>query len=151
MIHAERRVRRGAWVRRGVRITALVVGVFSVVTAALILVACLVDDLRIDADMGSATATVTEVTDRRAAVEFDAARGLPVRPKTGVFYPVGLVKGQRVQVEFRRANPDLVRVSGRSWTAAVVPALSIPAVALPLCALAYAATTTRARRMISGR
>ncbi len=149
MIRAEQRARRDARVRRGVRIAALVVGVFSVLTTALILVACLVDDLRIDADMGSATATVTEVTDRRAAVEFDAGRGLPVRPKTGVFYPVGLVEGQRVQVEFRRANPDLVRVSGRSWTVALVPALSIPAVALPLCALAYAATTPRVRSRVT--
>ena len=88
--------------------------------------------------MGSATATVTEVTDRRAAVEFDSGGGRHARPVTGVFYPTGLIEGQRVQVEFRRANPDLVRVSGRSWTAAVLPALSVPAVLVPLAALAYA-------------
>ena len=65
---------------------------------------------------------------------------------TGVFYPTGLVEGQRVQVEFRRANPDLVRVSGRSWTVAVVPALSVPAVVVPLAVLAYAATSPRVHR-----
>lgn len=98
--------------------------------------------------MGSATATVTEVTERRAAVEFDAGGGRTVRPVTGVFYPTGLVEGQRVQVEFRRANPDLVRVSGRSWTVAVVPALSVPAVVVPLAALAYAAASPGVHRAI---
>ena len=133
---------RGAGRARGiVRLVALIVAVASVLAAVLILLACFVDDQRIDRDMGSATATVTEVTDRRAAVEFDAGEGRIVRPRTGVFYPTGLIEGQRVQVEFRRANPDLVRVSGRSWTVAVIPALSIPAVAVPLAALAYAAAS----------
>lgn len=140
------RARRGLWARRIVRGVAVAVAVFSLLIAGLILVACLVDDLRIDQDMGSATATVTEVTDRRSAVEFDAG-GRQVRPVTGVFYPTGLVEGQRVQVEFRRANPDLVRVSGRSWTVAVLPALSIPAIAVPLAALAYAAATPRVHRL----
>jgi hypothetical protein len=51
-----------------------------------------------------------------------------------------------VQVEFRRANPDLVRVSGRSWTDAILPALSVLAVAVPLAALAYAAASPRVHR-----
>ena len=126
--------------------TAAGLAAFSLLTAALILLACFVNDQRIDSDMGSATATVTEVTDRRAAVEFDAGGGRHVRPVTGVFYPTGLIEGQRVQVEFRRANPDLVRVSGRSWTVAVVPALAIPAVVVPLAALAYAAATPGVHR-----
>ncbi|WP_194860678.1 DUF3592 domain-containing protein [Dietzia sp. SYD-A1] len=141
-----RRARRAVRTRWIVRVTAVVVAAFSLLTAALILVACFVNDQRIDRDMGSTTATVTEVTDRRAAVEFDAGGGRHVRPVTGVFYPIGLVEGQRVQVEFRRANPDLVRVSGRSWTVAVVPALSIPAVTLPLAALAYAAASPGVHR-----
>lgn len=151
-----RRLRRVARTRTVVRGVAIGVAVFSVLTAVLILVACFVDDQRIDQNMGSSTATVTEVTDRRAAVEFDAGEGMHVRPVTGVFYPVGLVEGQRVQVEFRRTNPDLVRVSGRSWTDAVVPALSVPAFAVPLAALAYAAASpgihlalSRVRRRVS--
>lgn len=134
---------KAALARRVVRIVAVVLAGFSVVSSALILLACVVNDLRIDQDMGSATATVAEVTDRRAAVVFDAGDGHLVRPMTGVFYPVGLTEGQRVQVEFRRANPDLVRVSGRSWTLAVIPALSVPAVVVPLAALAYAAASPR--------
>ena len=79
-------------------------------------------------------------------MEFDAGGGRHVRPVTGVFYPTGLVEGQRVQVEFRRANPDLVRVSGRSWTIAIVPALSVPAVVIPVAALVYAAASPRVYR-----
>lgn len=133
-------------VRLAVRILAGALAVLSVLTALLILLACFINDQRIDRDMGSATATVTEVTDRRAAVEFDTGNGVHVRPESGVFYPTGLVEGQRVQVEFRRANPDLVRVSGRSWTVAVVPALSIPLVGVPLAALVYAAASPRGHR-----
>ncbi|MFN3600753.1 MAG: hypothetical protein ACK4UY_05125 [Dietzia sp.] len=146
MTVAARRARRSVRTRQVVRATAAVTAAFSLLTAALILLACFVNDQRIDRDMGSATATVTEVTDRRAAVEFDAGGGRHVRPVTGVFYPIGLIEGQRVQVEFRRANPDLVRVSGRSWTVAVVPALTIPAVAVPLAALVYAAASPRVHR-----
>lgn len=141
-----RRARRAVRTRRGVRVTAVIAAVFSLLAAVLIVLACFVNDQRIDRDMGSATATVTEVTDRRAAVEFDTGGGRTVRPVTGVFYPTGLVEGQRVQVEFRRANPELVRVSGRSWTVAVVPALSVPAVVIPLAALAYAAASPRVHR-----
>lgn len=136
-----RRIRRAAITRCIVRVVAVVVALFSLLVALLILLACFINDQRIDQDMGSATATVTEVTDRRAAVEFDAGGGRTVRPVTGVFYPTGLVRGQRVQVEFRRANPDLVRVSGRSWTVAIMPALSVPAVVIPLAALVYAAAS----------
>lgn len=143
MTAAARRVRRAARIRRTGRVVAVVVAVASLVVAALLLLATFVNDQRIDRDMGSATATVTEVTDRRAAVEFDAGQGVHARPVAGVFYPTGLVEGQRVQVEFRRANPDLVRVSGRSWTVAIVPALSIPVIVVPLAALLYYAATPR--------
>ena len=128
------------------RVVAVVVATFSLLVAVLILLATFINDRRIDQDMGSSTATVTEVTGRRAAVEFDAGGGRHVRPATGVFYPTGLVEGQRVQVEFRRANPDLVRVSGRSWTIAVVPALSVPAVVIPLAGLVYVAASPRVPR-----
>lgn len=141
-----RRLRRTARIRRAVRWAAVTAAVFAAVTALLILLACFINDQRIDQDMGSATATVSEVTDRRAAVEFDAGGGMHVRPVNGVFYPTGLVEGQRVQVEFRRANPNLVRVSGRSWTGAVWPALSIPALTVPLAALVYAAASPRIHR-----
>lgn len=148
MTVSARRLRRVARTRRVVRGVAVGVAAFSLVIAALILLACYINDQRIDQNMGSATATVTEVTDRRAAVEFDAGKGVHVRPVNGVFYPVDLVKGQRVQVEFRRTNPDLVRVSGRSWTDAVLPTLSVPATVIPLAALAYAAASPRINQAV---
>lgn len=99
--------------------------VLLVVGAGVLLASTIVDDLRIDADRGTATALVTEVSPRRAAIAFDTDAGRHVRPETGVFYPTGLVEGQRIQVEYRRANPALVRVSGRSWTVAVWPITSV--------------------------
>lgn len=146
-----RRARRAALTRRSVRVVAVVVALFSVLVALLILLACFINDQRIDQDMGSATATVIEVTDQRAAVEFDTGAGQHVRPVTGVFYPTGLVEGQRVQVEFRRANPDLVRVSGRSWTIAIIPALSVPAVVVPLAGLVLFATSPGRNRKTRNR
>lgn len=138
--------RRRVLFARVVRGLALAVAAFAVTSTVLLVVACFVDDQRIDADMGSAVATVSEVTARRAAVEFVTAEGRPVRPSTGVFYPTGLSEGQRVRVEYRRANPELVRVSGRSWTTAVWPALSVSVIALPLCALAYRLASPRVHR-----
>lgn len=99
--------------------------VLLVAGAGVLMASTIVDDLRIDADRGTATALVTEVSPRRAAIAFDTDAGRHVRPETGVFYPTGLVEGQRIQVEYRRANPALVRVSGRSWTVAVWPITSV--------------------------
>ena len=135
------RVRR--LLRTGLRRVSVIVGAYSIIAAALIIVSCAVDDLRIDQDMGSAIATVTEVTPRRAAIEFDTPYGRHIRPENGVFYPTGLSEGQHVRVEYRRANPELVRVSGRSWTVALWPALSLPVFALPLCALVHRLASPR--------
>lgn len=75
------------------------------------------NDAAIDADLGTATATVLTVGLLRTGVEFVTADGLTVRPPTGVLYPGLLSPGQRFMVEYSTANPDLVRVAGR--TAAV--------------------------------
>lgn len=128
---------RAVRTRRIVRWVAIGVGAYSVIAAFLILTAAIVNDLRIDQDMGSAVATVTDVSATRAAIEFDTEEGVNQRPSAGVFYPTGLVDGQQVRVEYRRANPDLVRVSGRSWVTALVPALSVPLVAVPLSVGVY--------------
>ena len=118
--------------KRSPLITAKIIRIVSaalalaVLLGALILMAStVINDLRIDADRGTATAVVTDVSSRRAAIAFDTDDGQHMRPETGVFYPTGLVEGQRIQVEYRRANPELVRVSGRSWTVAVWPISSV--------------------------
>ena len=138
-------------VRRVLRGVALVVGVLSLLVGGLLFTACVVDDLRIDQDMGSAVATVTDASSLDADVEFDTGTGRHVRAQTGVLYPTGLAEGQRVRVEYRRANPDLVRVSGRSWTLAAWPSLSVPLIAVPLCALVYHFATPRVRTTVRRR
>ncbi|MGB7364663.1 MAG: DUF3592 domain-containing protein, partial [Rhodococcus sp. (in: high G+C Gram-positive bacteria)] len=39
-----------------------------------------------------------------------------------------LIAGQRIDVEYSRSDPDLVRVAGRDASVAIVPALSVVAV-----------------------
>ena len=46
-------------------------------------------------------------------------------PELGVLYPTNLIAGQNIDVEYARSEPDLVRVSGRNASVAVVPAASV--------------------------
>jgi hypothetical protein len=66
------------------------------------------DDAGIDARTGHATAQVLAVTSMRTLVQFAA--------------PGGKV-GQLVRVEYDRADPDQVRVAGRTWVRGVTPAV----------------------------
>ncbi|MBM4481111.1 DUF3592 domain-containing protein, partial [Rhodococcus hoagii] len=40
-------------------------------------------------------------------------------------YPTNLTAGQRIDVEYARSEPDLVRVAGRDASVAIVPAGSV--------------------------
>jgi len=42
-----------------------------------------------------------------------------------VLYPTNLTVGQRIEVEYSKADPDLVRVAGRNATVALIPAGSV--------------------------
>ena len=48
-------------------------------------------------------------------------------PALGVLYPTNLIAGQRIEVEYYKADPDveLVRVAGRDARVAIVPAGSV--------------------------
>jgi hypothetical protein len=46
-------------------------------------------------------------------------------PKVGVLYPTNLTAGERINVEYNRDDPDLVRVAGRDVRVALLPALSV--------------------------
>ena len=70
----------------------------------------------------------------RTAVDFIDETGEFRSPPTGLLFPVGLEEGQRVRVEYDRAEPERVRVEGRRWTLSVVPALSIIVVGLIVAA-----------------
>lgn len=92
------------------------------------------DDRAIESDTGHAVAAVRHVGTLRTAVDFIDETGEFRSPPTGLLYPVGLEEGQRVRVEYDRAEPERVRVEGRRWTLSIIPALSIFVVGLLIAA-----------------
>jgi hypothetical protein len=99
-----------------------VAGVVTVLIAMALAGAAL-DDAGIDARTGHATAQVLAVTSMRTLVQFALPDGQVYRPDEGVAYPADLEVGQLVRVEYDRADPDQVRVAGRSWVRGVTPAM----------------------------
>ncbi|CCW13221.1 DUF3592 domain-containing protein [Rhodococcus aetherivorans] len=104
-------------------VLAVAVGI-SVLTAILVLGAWRNDHL-IGSDMGTATAEVLSAGSLRSAISFVTPDGVTHNPELGVLYPTGLTAGQRIAVEYSRADPDLVRVTGRDVRVALVPAASV--------------------------
>lgn len=94
------------------------------------------NDRAIAAHPGTALARVTGVTATRTTVEYQDAQGIYHQPPGGVLYPGGLGVGQRVRVEYSTANPELVKVAGRTWTLSLIPALSTSAIATLIAAAA---------------
>lgn len=94
-----------------------IIAVVLTVMVITLLVAMRRNDAAIEANLGTATATVLTVGLVRTGVEFVSADGLTVRPPGGVLYPGLLSPGQKFLVEYSTVDPDLVRVAGR--TAAV--------------------------------
>ncbi|MGH3718181.1 MAG: DUF3592 domain-containing protein [Pseudonocardiaceae bacterium] len=96
---------------------------------ALALAGAALDDVEIDAHTGHATAQVLVVTSMRTVVQFARPDGTVYRPEAGLAYPSGAQVGQLVRVEYDRADPDRVRIAGRTWVWGVAPA-SITVLAL---------------------
>lgn len=94
------------------------------------------DDAAIDESAGRATAEVLSTSGSQTVVRFAIPDGEVYTPEQGVAYPSGLVAGQLVRVEYATADPDLVRVAGRSWVvglrAAVLVVGLVWALAAPL-------------------
>src|SRR5947209_15874984 len=111
------------WRRRAVWWVPLAAA--GVLTALIImaLAGAALDDAGIDARTGHATAQVLAVTSMRTLVQFAAPGGKVYRPDQGVAYPSGLQVGQLVRVEYDRADPDQVRVAGRTWLRGLPPAV----------------------------
>lgn len=103
------------------------------------------NDRAIAQDPGRALAQVTAVTSWRATVEYQDDQGIYHLPATGVLYPTGLGEGQNVWVTYARHDPDLVKVEGRGWTLAVLPAVSVGVVATALTGLLWWAAGVAAR------
>ena len=95
------------------------------------------NDARIQANPGRGTAIVTEAGRMRTFVEYQTEDGQLVSPPRGLLYPTGLGEGQQVWVTYDKTDPDLVKVEGRGWALALLPALSMWAVATLVAAGAW--------------
>ncbi|MGB6164511.1 MAG: DUF3592 domain-containing protein [Pseudonocardiaceae bacterium] len=80
------------------------------------------DDAEIDARTGHATAQVLAVTTMRTLVQFAGPDGTVYRPDAGLAYPSGSQVRQLVRVEYDSADPNQVRMAGRTWAQGVAPA-----------------------------
>ncbi len=112
-------------VRRAVLIAAIVVTCMSLLLVA----GAWKNDRTIDGDKAQTQAEVLSAGKLRSAVRFVTPDRVTHTPRLGVLYPTNLVAGQRIEVEYARSNPDLVRVKGRDVRVAVIPAASLIVVA----------------------
>lgn len=112
-----------ATVHRRVVQVLLAAYLLSCVVCGSLVVTAAVDDLAISRDRGTATAEVLS-TGAKTLVRFPDDEGRYHSPGTGLKYPGGLTVGDRVKVEYRRSDPDDVKVAGRTWTLAFLPAVS---------------------------
>ena len=118
---AQRRLRVLRRVRKGIVVAAISVSFLSV----LLVLAAWRNDHTITADMGVANAEVLSAGRLRSAVSFMTPDGKTHNPRLGVLYPTNLTAGQHIDVEYSRADPDLVRVAGRDASVALVPLGSV--------------------------
>lgn len=115
-------------VRRRLLQLILALYVCAMLGAAAMVVGPALNDARIMRDPGRGLATVTGVSWLRTAVEYQDEQGRYHSPPDGLLYPTGLGEGQRVWVTYAKTDPDLVKVEGRGWTLALLPAASVAAV-----------------------
>lgn len=123
--------------RRLRRVKQVVIGLAAIVILVCggMIVTSAIDDYAISRDKGEATAEVVSVQTLRTTVRFRDAEGNFQQPEEGLKYPSGLVEGQNVRVEYQVSDPENVKVQGRGWTLAFLPALSSMTVGLAVCAV----------------
>ncbi|MFW0786078.1 DUF3592 domain-containing protein [Gordonia sp. CPCC 206044] len=132
---------------RRVQIVLLLVGLV-VTTMALVMVAgCHRNDAQIDAHRAIVMADVVSADRLHAAVNFQTADGQFHSPRLGLLYPTELTQGQRISVEYDATNPDLARPAGRSWTLAIVPAISVAVIGWIIVGLVMVALAEVNRRL----
>ncbi|GAB2730219.1 DUF3592 domain-containing protein [Nocardia thraciensis] len=117
---------------RRTRIGVLVAATAVSVLAVLLVLAAWRDDLLINSDKGVTSAEVLSAGRLRSAVTYVTPDGVTRNPKVGVLYPTKLTAGERINVEYSRQDPELVRVAGRDARVAIIPALSVIVVAWAL-------------------
>lgn len=99
------------------------------VLAVLLVLAAWRDDLLISSNKGVTSAEVLSAGRLRSAVTYVTPDGVTHNPKVGVLYPTRLTAGERINVEYSKKDPELVRVAGRDARVAIIPALSVIVVA----------------------
>lgn len=99
------------------------------------------NDHMIERDPGRGIATVTGVGLTHTSVDYQDEEGRFHTPQRGLLYPSGLGEGQQVWVTYAKRDPDIVKVEGRGWTLALVPALSVGVVATAVAAAAWLAVS----------
>lgn len=121
---------RRAWI--AVTVIASTVSVLAV----LLVLAAWRNDFLISSEKGATSAEVLSAGRLRSAVTYVTPDGVTRNPRVGVLYPTKLIAGERINVEYSRRDPELVRVAGRDARVAIIPALSVIvvawAIALPL-------------------
>ncbi|WSV83896.1 DUF3592 domain-containing protein [Nocardia sp. NBC_01009] len=116
--------RRSIRLRRA-EISILTVAIVLTTLVVLLVLAAWRNDYLISSDKGVTTAEVLSAGRLRSAVMYVTPDGETHNPKVGVLYPTNLTAGERINVEYNRSDPDLVRVAGRDASVAVLPALSV--------------------------
>jgi hypothetical protein len=112
---------RGPLVRRWV--TRGLLGLAGVITflCVVLVVAAWTEDISIDDNTVVTRAEVLSDDFTRTLVLFYTRDGAEHIPQTGVLYPADLKVGDRIQVEYSRDNPELVRVAGRGAVVTLLP------------------------------
>lgn len=113
------------------RVNQLIVALYAaaLLAAVAMVVGPFLNDMKISANPQRSMGTITGVDWMRTAVEYQDADGIYYQPSSGLLYPTGLAEGQQVWVIYAGDNPELVKVEGREWTLAIIPALSVAVVA----------------------
>lgn len=110
--------------RRRINQITLALATFIVLVCGGMIVTSFIDDTHISSNCGTSIATVVDVGRLRTTVRFPDASGTYHQPDAGLKYPIGLIEGQRVRVDYQIDNPDNVKVQGRAWTLSFLPAIS---------------------------
>ncbi|MGV9712226.1 hypothetical protein ACWDTI_16375 [Gordonia sp. NPDC003424] len=115
-------------VLRRVQVVLLLIGLVVTTMGFVLVAGCHHNDKQIDANKATVTADVVSADALHAAVNFQTPDGQFHSPRLGLLYPTELTRGQRIRVDYDATNPDLARPTGRSWTLAIIPGLSIAVV-----------------------
>ena len=129
-----KQIRTARRLRRAKQAVIALTGLVVLVCGGMIVTSAM-DDFAISRDKAEATAEVVSVQTLRTTVRFRDEDGNFQQPEEGLKYPSGLVEGQNVRVEYQVSDPENVKVQGRGWTLAFLPALSSMALGLGVCAM----------------